>query len=70
MSEEILGLRLNTLHNVHFLLELMRRIRRAILAGEFVAFKDTFLARYRVADAEAREANRRTWKERGRAAGA
>jgi queuine tRNA-ribosyltransferase len=33
VSEEILGLRLLSLHNVHFLLNLMRLARRAILAG-------------------------------------
>ena len=27
MAKEILGLRLNTLHNIHFLLELMRDMR-------------------------------------------
>jgi queuine tRNA-ribosyltransferase len=34
---EILGVRLATLHNLHFYLELMRRIRAAIAAGEFTA---------------------------------
>ncbi|HEY3732001.1 MAG TPA: tRNA guanosine(34) transglycosylase Tgt [Steroidobacteraceae bacterium] len=32
---EILGLRLATLHNLHFFLELMRRLRAAIAAGQF-----------------------------------
>ncbi|MGH8230340.1 MAG: tRNA-guanine transglycosylase, partial [Steroidobacteraceae bacterium] len=32
---EILGLRLATLHNLHFFLDLMRRIRAAIAAGDF-----------------------------------
>ena len=31
---EILGVRLSTLHNLHFYLELMRRIRAAIAAGQ------------------------------------
>ena len=35
---EILGSRLNTLHNLHFYLELMRRIRAAIGEGRFSAF--------------------------------
>jgi len=34
---EILGVRLATLHNLHFYLELMRRIRAAIAAGELAA---------------------------------
>jgi queuine tRNA-ribosyltransferase len=37
---------LATLHNLHFLLELMREMRQAILAGTFVELKDAFLAEY------------------------
>ena len=43
---EILGLRLNTLHNLHFLLDLMRRIRAAILDGSLGQLKQRFLATY------------------------
>ena len=35
---EILGVRLATLHNLHFYLELMRQIRAAIAAGRFAPF--------------------------------
>jgi queuine tRNA-ribosyltransferase len=35
MAEEPLALRLATIHNVHFYLELMRKIRKAIGRGEF-----------------------------------
>ena len=45
-AKEILGLHLATLHNLHFLLELMREIRQAILDGTFVALKEVFLAEY------------------------
>jgi queuine tRNA-ribosyltransferase len=41
---EILGARLNTVHNLHYYLELMRRIRAAIEAGEFDRFAAAFLA--------------------------
>ena len=44
---EILGLRLNTIHNVFFLLDLMRQIRAAILAEQFVSSKQSFLSRYK-----------------------
>lgn len=44
---EILGPRLATLHSVYFTLELMRRMREAILRGEFYPWKSTFLERYR-----------------------
>ncbi len=43
---EILGLRLNTIHNLHFLLDLMRRIRAAIVNDDFSALKEAFLAQY------------------------
>ncbi len=45
-AKEILGLHLATMHNLHFLLELMREIRQAILDGTFVALKDAFLSEY------------------------
>ncbi|MBV8665358.1 MAG: tRNA guanosine(34) transglycosylase Tgt [Burkholderiaceae bacterium] len=35
---EILGARLNTIHNLHYYLQLMREMRAAIDAGEFQAF--------------------------------
>jgi queuine tRNA-ribosyltransferase len=42
---EILGSRLNTIHNLHFYLELMRRLRAAIEAGQLQTFAREFLAR-------------------------
>jgi len=41
---EILGARLNTLHNLHYYVELMRRIRAAIERGVYAAFATEFLA--------------------------
>jgi queuine tRNA-ribosyltransferase len=35
---EILGSRLNTIHNLHFYLDLMRTVRSAIREGRFSAF--------------------------------
>ena len=45
-SDEMLGLRLLSLHNVHFLVALMRDARRALLAGGFDAWSRDWLARY------------------------
>ena len=45
-SGEILGHRLNTLHNLHFLLELTRQARTAILEGRYASFKTRFIASY------------------------
>ena len=47
MAGEILALRLLTLHNVHFYMELVRAARRAILAGEFTAWKNETAASLR-----------------------
>jgi queuine tRNA-ribosyltransferase len=46
-AEEILGLRLVTLHNLHFYLRLMRVARTAILQGRFAEFREQFVANYR-----------------------
>jgi queuine tRNA-ribosyltransferase len=45
-AEEMTGLRLLSLHNVHFLVTLARRARAAILAGTFASWRDDFLRRY------------------------
>ncbi len=44
---EILGLRLVSIHNSHFYLHLMAEIRRHIAAGTFGEFRTEFIARYR-----------------------
>jgi queuine tRNA-ribosyltransferase len=41
-ANEILGARLNTIHNLHFYQALMRGMREAIAAGTFAAFRDSF----------------------------
>jgi queuine tRNA-ribosyltransferase len=41
---EILGARLNTIHNLHYYLTLMTRIRGALEAGRFAEFQRTFLS--------------------------
>ena len=46
-NDEILGLRVLTLHNLHFYLTLMERARCAIQTGCFSRFKDDFICRYR-----------------------
>jgi queuine tRNA-ribosyltransferase len=39
MSREILSMRLNTIHNLHFYLEFFRRLREAISSGRFEQFR-------------------------------
>ncbi len=45
-AEEILGLRLTTIHNLHFLQDLMRQIRKAVKEESLLEFKEEFFARY------------------------
>jgi queuine tRNA-ribosyltransferase len=54
-AEEILGLRLITLHNLHFYLELMNRARAEIARGTFDQFRKTFVADYKTRDVIAAE---------------
>jgi queuine tRNA-ribosyltransferase len=49
-AEEILGLRLITLHNLHFYLNLMRRARTEIERGTFDQFRKEFVAEYKTRD--------------------
>jgi queuine tRNA-ribosyltransferase len=50
-AEEILGLRLITLHNLHFYLNLMSRARAEIEQGTFDQFRNAFVAEYKTRDA-------------------
>jgi queuine tRNA-ribosyltransferase len=50
-AEEILGLRLITLHNLHFYLNLMNRARTEIERGMFDQFQKAFVAEYKTRDA-------------------
>ncbi len=46
-AEEILGLRLITLHNLHFYIGLMEKIRRSLEQGTFGEFRREFVGGYR-----------------------
>jgi queuine tRNA-ribosyltransferase len=50
-AEEILGLRLITLHNLHFYLNLMSKARTEIENGTFHQFCKAFVAEYKTRDA-------------------
>ncbi len=45
-ADEIVGHTLATIHNVHFLVQLVDQMRRALLSGQFDAFRVEFLGRY------------------------
>lgn len=60
-SGELLGLRLASIHNIHFLQNLMGQIRNSIRSGNFIQFKTAFLARYRAVDEEVRQQQKQKW---------
>jgi queuine tRNA-ribosyltransferase len=45
-AEEILGLRLITIHNLHFYLNLMHRVRASLDDGSFASFRERLAATY------------------------
>ena len=54
IAKETLALRLTTIHNLHFMLDTMRRIRQSILNGNFAAYKNEFLQKYQAVAEENR----------------
>jgi queuine tRNA-ribosyltransferase len=54
-AEEILGLRLITLHNLHFYLDLMRQARCEIENGTFDQFRKAFVTGYKTRDVDLAE---------------
>ncbi|MDT8901012.1 tRNA guanosine(34) transglycosylase Tgt [Anaeroselena agilis] len=45
-AEEIFGLRLTTTHNLHFLIQFMRDMRKAIIDDSFLSFREEFWSKY------------------------
>ncbi|OGN98178.1 MAG: tRNA guanosine(34) transglycosylase Tgt [Chloroflexi bacterium RBG_13_51_18] len=66
-SEELLGLRLATVHNLRFIGNLMKDIRSSILDGFFKAFKEDFLTNYKTTNEQIRVEQKGKWlKGRGK----
>jgi queuine tRNA-ribosyltransferase len=51
MAGEIVASVLNTLHNLHFYLDLMSKIRQSIASKNFLGFKRDFLTEYQSEEA-------------------
>ena len=49
-ADEVLGIRLTTIHNLFYLLDLMKKIRQAIINDEFIAFRECFYKSFRDID--------------------
>jgi queuine tRNA-ribosyltransferase len=55
---EVTALRLGTIHNVHFLLDLMRNIRQAIAADRLDDLREEFYSRYHISNQAVRHEQR------------
>jgi queuine tRNA-ribosyltransferase len=67
-SNELLGLRLATLHNLRFISTLMQKIRSSILNDTFDTFQKEFLTDYSTTDEQTRLEQKQKWlkgRERG-----
>lgn len=60
-SEEMLGYRLASIHNLRFLVRLMERMRKSILDGGFIGLRDEFVAGYAVTDQSIRQSQKQKW---------
>ncbi len=60
-AREMLGLRLASIHNLHFILRLMDGIRRAILEDRFASFRQDFHQAYRPTDEATRQSQKVRW---------
>ncbi|MGO1822124.1 MAG: tRNA-guanine transglycosylase, partial [Ruoffia tabacinasalis] len=45
-TDELFGMRLASIHNVYFLLELMRNVRKAIMDDQLLEFREDFFEKY------------------------
>jgi queuine tRNA-ribosyltransferase len=61
--QELLSYRLNTIHNLSFISELMKKIRDSIINGTFDAFRESFLASYRTTNEQVRLEQKKKWLE-------
>jgi queuine/archaeosine tRNA-ribosyltransferase len=50
-------------HNLHFIQDLMGRIRKAVLDGDFGSFQAEFRASYQTTDEETRVSQKQKWLE-------
>ncbi|MQG20939.1 MAG: tRNA guanosine(34) transglycosylase Tgt [SAR202 cluster bacterium] len=60
-TQELLSLRLASIHNLRFILRLLEEVRVAIRANEFNAYKEAFLQTYKPTDEQTRIAQKAKW---------
>ena len=64
--EELLAYRLATIHNLRFIVRLMKQIHVAIQSDTYLGFKNDFLSRYQVTEEEVRLAQKEKWLSKPR----
>jgi queuine tRNA-ribosyltransferase len=62
-SDELLALRLATVHNLHFIGNLMQKIRSSILGGTYDSFRGGFLSEYKPTNENVRVEQKQRWLE-------
>ncbi len=60
-AKELLAYRLSTIHNLSFIIRLMKEIRTALAQGIFSAYRQQFLARYQVTNETVRLEQKQKW---------
>lgn len=66
-GEELLAYRLATIHNLHFISDLMAKVRNAIIDGTLDDFREEFWSRYQPTDEKTRVSQKYKWlKAKGR----
>ena len=66
-GEELLAYRLATIHNLHFIYDLIVKVRNAIIDGKISDFREEFWSRYRPTDEKTRVSQKQKWlKAKGR----
>jgi queuine tRNA-ribosyltransferase len=59
--EELLAYRLATIHNLHFIMDLMEGIRKSVVEDRFALFKKDFLDGYKLTEQQARVEQKKKW---------
>ena len=60
-TKELLGYRLATIHNLHFLMKLMEKIRISIAENDFKNFREDFIGRFIPPDESTRRKQKELW---------
>ena len=59
--KELLAYRLGTIHNLRFILRLMKSARSAVIAGNFTSYKSRFLSAFASTDEHVRKEQKNRW---------